>query len=219
MPGYTSILKVLIDRQILKLGIMTTKIALDTGKSILLFVAVIVLAATSFGQTIWTADKNHAQLHFSAFHYDIAHIEGTFNDFTVTMVSEKDDFSDAQVEMVAQVNSINTQMEMRDNDMKSKHWFDAEQFPVITFKSTSFKKVKGKNYLLAGNITLHGVTIPIVFNVVFNGWAVTMTKKKTAGFTVTGKVKRSDFTLGGTPIETGVSNEIEVWANVEIGKN
>ena len=47
----------------------------------------------------------------------------------------------------------------------------------------------------------------------------TMTKKKTAGFTVTGKVKRSDFNLGGTPLETGVSNEIEVWANVEIGKN
>jgi len=103
--------------------------------------------------------------------------------------------------------------------LRSKGWFDAETFPVITVKSTSFKKVKGKNYRLAGNITLHGVTIPIVFNVVFNGWAVTMTKKKTAGFTVTGKLKRSDFNLGGTPTETGVSNEIEVWANVEISKN
>jgi polyisoprenoid-binding protein YceI len=51
------------------------------------------------------------------------------------------------------------------------------------------KKVKGKNYQLAGNITLYGVTIPIVFNVVYNGWAVTMTKKKTAGFTVTGKLR------------------------------
>jgi polyisoprenoid-binding protein YceI len=211
---------------------MTTKIALVTGgsrglgkkmalaaKGTLLLVAAIVLAATSFGQTMWTTDKNHAQLHFSVFHYGIAHIEGMFKEFTVTLTSEMDDFSDAQVEMVAQVTSINTQMEMRDNDMRSKNWFDAEQFPVITVKSTSFKKVKGKNYRLAGNITLHGVTISIVFNVVFNGWAVTMTKKKTAGFTVTGKVKRSDFNLGGTPLETGVSNEIEVWANVEIGKN
>ena len=193
---------------------MTTKI-----KGILSLVAAIILAATSFGQTIWTTDKNHAQLHFSAFHYGIAHIEGIFKEFTVTMTSEKEDFSDAQIEMVAQVNSINTQMEMRDNDMRSKRWFDAEQFPVITFKSTSFKKEKGNNYRLAGNLTLHGMTIPIVFNVVFNGWAVTMTKRKTAGFTVTGEVKRNDFNLGGTPLETGVSNEIEVWANVEIGKN
>jgi polyisoprenoid-binding protein YceI len=193
---------------------MTAKI-----KSTLLIVVSIVLAAASFGQTMWTTDKNHAQLHFSAFHFGIAHIEGIFREFTVTMVSEKEDFSDAQVEMVAQVKSINTQMEMRDNDLMSKRWFDAEQFPVLTFKSTSFKKIKGKDYRLAGIITLHGVTMPIVFNVVFNGWAITMTKKNTAGFTVTGEVKRSDFNLGGTPLETGVNNEIEVWANVEIGKN
>ena len=182
-------------------------------------VALIVLVATSFGQTMWTTDKNHAQLHFSAVHFDIAHIEGVFREFTVTMTSEKEDFSDAQVEMVAQVASVNTQVEMRDNDLRSKNWFEAGQFPVIIFKSTSFKNVTGKNYQLTGNITIHGVTIPVLFNVVFNGWAVTMTKKNTAGFTVTGKLKRSDFNLGGTPAETGVSNEIEVWANVEIGKN
>jgi polyisoprenoid-binding protein YceI len=195
---------------------MTTKLA---AKGILLLVGAIVSAATSFGQTKWTTDKNHAQLHFSAFHFGIAHIEGIFTEFTVTMTSEKEEFSDAKIEMVAQVNSINTQMEMRDNDMKSKRWFDAGQFPVITFKSTSFKKETGKNYRLAGNLTLHGVTKPIIFNVILNGWAVTMTKKKTAGFTVTGKVKRSDFNLGGSALETGVSDEIEVWANVEIGKN
>jgi polyisoprenoid-binding protein YceI len=193
---------------------MTTKI-----NGTLLLVAAILLAATSFGQTIWTTDKNHTQLHFSAFHFGIAHIEGIFREFTVTMTSEKEDFSDAQIEMVAQVTSISTQMEMRDNDLMSKRWFDAEQFPVITFKSTSFKKVKGNNYRLTGNITLHGVTVPVEFNVILNGRAVTMTKKNTAGFTVTGEVKRSDFNLGGTPLETGVNNEIEVWANVEIGKN
>ncbi|HET6999746.1 MAG TPA: YceI family protein [Puia sp.] len=186
---------------------------------IILLVAAIILAATGFGQTTWTTDKNHSQLHFSVVHFGIAHIEGSFREFTVTMVSEKEDFSDAQVDMIAQVNSVNTQMEMRDNDLRSKNWFDAAQFPVITFKSTSFKKVEGKNYLLTGNITLHGVTVPVTFKVELNGWAVTMTKKQTAGFTVTGTLKRSDFNLGGTPAQTGASNEIEVWANVEIGKN
>ncbi len=195
---------------------MTAKFA---ARGSLLVVAAIVLAATSFGQTVWTTDKNHAQLHFSAVHYGIAHIEGIFQEFTVTMTSEKEGFSDAQIEMVAQVASINTQMEMRDNDMRSKRWFDAEQFPLITFKSTSFKKGKGNNYRLEGILTMHGVTVPVVFNVVFNGWAVTMTKKQTAGFTVTGEVKRSDFNLGGALLESGISNEIEVWANVEIGKN
>ena len=80
---------------------MKTKI-----KGTLLLIVAIVLAATSFGQTMWTTDKNHAQLHFSAVHFGIAHIEGVFREFTVTMVSEKEDFSDAQVEMVVQVNHL-----------------------------------------------------------------------------------------------------------------
>jgi polyisoprenoid-binding protein YceI len=189
------------------------------AKGVALLVAVLIFATTSFGQTIWTTDKYHSQLHFSVVHFGITHIEGTFRDFTVTMASEKEDFSDAQVEMIAQVTSISTQMEMRDNDLKSKNWFDVEQFPTITFKSTSFNKAKGNNYRLAGNITLHGVTIPVIFDAELNGWAVTMTKKKTAGFTITGKLKRSDFNLGGAPIATGVSDEVVVWANVEIGKN
>jgi len=112
---------------------MATKIVLATGssrglgkemtlaaKGISLLVAAIILAATSFGQTIWTTDKNHSQLHFSSVHFGIAHVDGIFNKFTVTMTSEKEGFSDAQVEMVAQVTSINTQMEMRDNDLRSK---------------------------------------------------------------------------------------------------
>jgi polyisoprenoid-binding protein YceI len=190
-----------------------------SSKSLLILVVAIGLMATSFGQTMWTTDKHHSQLHFSALHFGINRVEGAFKEFAVTMTSEKGDFSDAHVEMIAKVSSIDTQIEIRDNDMKSRKWFDADEFPAITFKSSSFKNVKGNNYELEGNITLHGVTVPITFNVVFNGWAVTMTKKKTAGFTVKGTVKRSDFNLGGPPLDTGVSNEIEVWANVEIGKN
>ena len=67
-------------------------------------------------------------------------------------------------------------------------------------------------------MTMHGVTKPLDLDVSFNGWAVTMTKRQTAGFTVTGKLKRSDFNLGKNPIPD-VSDEIEVWANAEIGKN
>src|SRR5579872_2978724 len=98
---------------------MKTKILFSTGdrrrhgkemriaaKAITLLLAVFMMAATGFGQTSWTTDKNHSQLHFSAVHFGISHIEGVFRDFTVTMVSEKEDFSDAQVEMVAQISSI-----------------------------------------------------------------------------------------------------------------
>ena len=187
-------------------------------KTILVLITWLFLSSNLFVQTEWTTDKHHSQLHFSAMHFGIAHIEGVFHKFEVTMKSEKEDFSDAQIEMTADVKSIDTDVEMRDNDLKSSNWFDAEKFPELVFKGTSFTKVKNNKYKLKGNITIHGVSKPIEFDVIFNGWAVTMTKKQTAGFTVTGKLKRSDFNLGKNPIPD-VSDEIEVWANAEIGKN
>ena len=187
-------------------------------KPILVLITSLFLSSNLFVQTAWTADKNHTQLHFSAMHFGIAHIEGVFHKFEVSMKCEKEDFSDAQIEMTADVKSLDTQVEMRDNDLKSPHWFDAEKFPTLVFKSTSFTKIKNNKYKLKGNITIHGVSKPIEFDVTFNGWAVTMTKKQTAGFAVRGKLKRSDFNLGKNPIPD-VSDEIEVWANAEIGKN
>ena len=187
-------------------------------KPILVLISSLFLSSNLFVQTAWTADKNHTQLHFSAMHFGIAHIEGVFHKFEVSMKCEKEDFSDAQIEMTADVKSIDTQVEMRDNDLRSPRWFDAEKFPTLVFKSTSFTKIKNNKYKLKGNITIHGVSKPIEFDVTFNGWSVTMTKKQTAGFTVTGKLKRSDFNLGKNPIPD-VSDEIEVWANAEIGKN
>ena len=189
---------------------MRTKLALITS---------LFLSSILFAQTTWTTDPNHTQLHFSAVHFGIAHIAGVFHKFEVSMKCEKEDFSDAQIEMIADVKSIDTHVEMRDNDLRSPNWFDSEKFPTLVFKSTSFTKIKNNKYKLKGIITIHGVSKPIEFDVTLNGWAVTFTKKQTAGFTVTGKLKRSDFNLGKDPITTGVSEEIEVWANAEIGKN
>ncbi len=188
-------------------------------KTKLVLITSLFLSSIVFAQTKWTTDKHHSQLHFSVMHYGITHIAGVFHQFEVSIKSEKEDFSDAQIEMTAEVKSIDTDVEMRDNDLKSPNWFDAEKFPALVFKSTSFTKGEKNKYKLKGNITIHGVSKPIEFDVTLNGWAVTMTKKQTAGFTVTGKLNRSDFGLGKDPIPTGVSNEVEVWANVEIGKN
>jgi len=185
-------------------------------KKLTLFIAAIALTTMTFAQSTYTLDKNHARLSFSVFHFGISHIEGIFNTFDATLVSSKNDFSDAKIEMTAAVKSINTEVEMRDNDLRSAGWFDAEKYPVITFKSKSFKKIKGKNYILAGNITMHGITKPIVFNVVFNGKGQNpFSKKYSYGFTITGKLKRNDFGVGGEPLATGVSSEIELKSNVE----
>jgi len=185
-------------------------------KKIFLFISASVFAVAAIAQNTYTFDKNHARLSFSVLHLGISHIEGNFKIFNATFVSSKEDFSDAQIEMTADVKSINTEVEMRDNDLRSSNWFDTDKYPTLTFKSNSFKKVSDNNYNLKGNITIHGVTKPIEFYVVFNGKGQNpFSKKYSYGFTITGKLNRNDFGIGGEPLATGVGYEIELKSNVE----
>lgn len=188
-------------------------------KTITTLIAAIACASFTFAQNTYTLDKYHARLAFSVSHYGISYIDGNFKKFDATFVSSKEDFSDAQIELTADVSSINTEVEMRDADLRD-NWFEAQKFRTLTFKSTSFKKVSGKNYKLTGNITMHGVTKPIEFDVVLNGKAQSpFTKKYLYGFTIKGKLNRSDFGVGAAPIPTGVANEIELRSNVEFVLN
>lgn len=188
-------------------------------KSIVLSIAMVLLCSFSTEETVWTQDKMHSQLNFSATHFGISHIDGRFQSFTINMKSGKADFSDAQIDMTADIKSINTEVENRDNDLRSANWFDADKYPTMTFKSTSFTKIKGKKYVLKGNLTIHGITKKVAFDATLNGMAVTKTKKNTAGFTIKGKLLRSDYNLGSSAALTGVGNEIQVWTNFEMGKN
>ena len=189
-------------------------------KKFLFLISACMFGTIAFAQNTYTLDKNHARLSFSAFHFGISHIEGNFKLFNATFVSTKEDFSDAQIEMTADINSINTEVEMRDTDLKSPGWFDAAKYSTLIFKSNSFKKISGKNYKLKGNITIHGETKPIEFDVVFNGKGQnTISKTYSLGFTITGKLNRLDFKVGSDPKATGVGNEIELKSNVEFAIN
>lgn len=184
-------------------------------KKVITLIAAVVFTTIAFSQNTYTLDKHHARLSFSVFHMGISHIEGIFNTFDATLVSTKEDFSDAKIEMTAEVKSLNTEVEMRDNDLRD-NWFEATKFPTLVFKSTSFKQVSDKNYKLEGNITMHGITKPIIFDVVYNGKTQSIISKKyVVGFTITGKLNRIDFGVGKDVLLTGVSNEVELKSNVE----
>src|SRR5687768_7128433 len=114
-------------------------------KKINLLIALIVIAGSSFAQT-WTLDKAHSKLGFGVTHLMVSTVEGSFKTFDAKITSSKEDFSDAVIEATADVNSINTENEQRDKHLRGSDYFDAEKFPTLTFKSTSFKKVEGKKY-------------------------------------------------------------------------
>jgi polyisoprenoid-binding protein YceI len=188
-------------------------------KIIAITAAFLFTAGASFAQT-WNWDKAHSQLNWSVIHMTINDIAGTFTSVDAKFTSSKDDFSDATIELTADVNSISTGVEQRNNHLKSADFFDAAQFGTLTFKSTSFKKAGGKNYKLAGDLTLHGVTKPVVLDVVFNGTVVNPQSKKTvAGFKITGTIKRTDFNIAPSFPSTGVSDDVKLNANAEFVKD
>jgi len=171
-----------------------------------------------FAQT-WKLDKLHSQLNWGITHNSINTIEGGFTSFYATITSSKDDLSDAVIELTADVNSINSGVEHRDVHLKTSDFFNAATYPTLTFKSTSFKKVDGKNYVMTGDLTMHGVTKRVMLNVTFNGtYTNTENKKVSAGFHIGGIIKRSDFGIGSNFPTDLLGDEVTLDANTEFIK-
>ena len=180
----------------------------------------VLVSFTAATNTEWSNDKSHTKVGFSITHLLISDVEGSFKNVTIKLTSTKDDFSDAEVEFTADAASINTDHEKRDNHLKSADFFDVAKYPTITFKSTSFKKAKEANtYIVKGNLTMRGVTKPVTLTAVAKTGIHPMSKKNIAGFKITGKVLRSDFVIGTSFAAATLSDEVQIIANAEFGKN
>jgi polyisoprenoid-binding protein YceI len=187
-------------------------------KKITLLAAILVAGTTLFAQTKWTVDKAHAKVGFTVRHMMLSDVDGNFKKFDASIIASKEDFSDAVFEISIDAASINTDNDMRDNDLKSDSYFDVAKYPQITFKSTSVNKAGDKNYKVTGNLTMHGVTKPVTFDLTLNGVGKSiMTHKPVAGFKVTGKISRTDFGVGTAP-KAMVGDEITLKANGEFGQ-
>jgi polyisoprenoid-binding protein YceI len=150
---------------------------------------------SAFAQN-WSYDKLHSRIGFAINFLTVTDVYGSFRSVNISVTAAKADFSDASVQMTADVNSINTEFGERDDFLKSPNFFDAAQYGQISFKSTGIKPIKGNVYAVTGDLTLHGVTRPVVLEMTYNGTTTNPFNKKTvAGFKVTGSIKRSDFNL------------------------
>lgn len=173
------------------------------------------IATATFAQT-WSLDKAHAKLGFSVTHLLVSNVDGSFKSFDAKITSSKDDFSDAIIELTADINSIDTDNEQRDGHLKSPDFFDVAKYESLNFKSRNFKKIADKKYRLYGDLTLHGITKPVELDVTLGGTAVHPYSKKTiAGFKITGALKRSDFGIGASTPGAVVSDEVIINTNAE----
>ena len=171
--------------------------------------------------TQWVLDPTHSELQFKVKHLMITTVTGSLHLINATLTSEGDDFENGKVTFEGETASINTGNADRDTHLKSADFFDAENFPKITFESTSLTK-DGDDYILNGNLTVKGVTKPVELNAEFGGIATDPWGNTKAGFTISGKINRTDFGLTwNAALETGgvmVSEAVKIAGELQFVK-
>lgn len=171
--------------------------------------------------TKWILDPTHSELQFKVKHLMITTVTGNLNDLTAELDSNEEDFKDAKISFQGDINSLDTGNTDRDNHLKGADFFEAEKYPHITFVSTDFAE-DGDDYALKGDLTIKGVTKPVNLNVEFGGIATDPWGNTKAGFTLSGKIKRTDFGLTwNAALETGgvmVSEDVRILGELQFVK-
>lgn len=139
-------------------------------------------------------DPFHSDIAFKVKHMMISTVNGCFQKFDATMESNTEDFSDAKITFECDVDSVYTNISDRDAHLKSPDFFAADEFPKITYSSTSIEK-DGEDYIVTGDLTIRGITRPIVLDGSYNGNDVDMYGNTKHGFELSGKVNRADYGL------------------------
>ena len=170
----------------------------------------------------WNIDPAHSSAEFKVKHMMISNVRGKFGGITGVLNRVDADHTESSLEVSIDVSTVNTQDEKRDGHLKSPDFFDAEKFPAMTFKSTHIEK-KGDGFAVTGDLTIHGVTKPVVLNVeevsepAKDPWGNTR-----IGLTATAKINRKDFGLAwNSTLEAGgvlVGEDVSITLDVELIK-
>jgi polyisoprenoid-binding protein YceI len=175
--------------------------------------------ATTAGTT-WTIDPAHSQVEFAVRHLMISTVRGRFAGVKGTVVADEGNLANAQVDVTIDVHTIDTREAQRDAHLKSADFFDAEKFPVLTFKSARVTDIKGDRFKLVGDLTMHGVTREVTLDVTSEGRGKDPWGGERAGYSAVARVNRSDFGLTWNQVlETGgiaVGDEIKISLDLEL---
>jgi polyisoprenoid-binding protein YceI len=164
----------------------------------------------------WTIDPVHSSIGFSVRHLVVSKVRGTFGTFSGAITVAEDGTPAVAAEI--DVASVSTGNDQREAHLKSADFFDVEQYPTASFRSTGVQS-KGDNYVLDGEFTLKGVTKPISLALEFNGVNPGMGHGEVAGFEASVVLNRKDFGIDiDMPLETGgavVGDKVTITLEIE----
>ena len=181
---------------------------------ILILSAPLALAQTS----TWVPDKAHSEVDFSVVHLSLSNVRGHFGNIGGTIVLDESDITKSTVNVTIDVSTVDTGVGQRDADLKSPNFFDVAQFPTATFVSTSTRK-SGSGLTVSGNLTLHGVTKPVVLQVEGpTGPVPGMDKKPHSGFSATTTISRTAFGIATKFPTAVVGDEVKLTIDLDLAK-
>ena len=188
----------------------------------LILSAALTLSSLSFATT-WEIDTAHAAANFSVKHLTISTVNGTLGDVTGKVEVDDKDVTKSKIEASIDVKGINTKQSKRDDHLRSPDFFDVEKFPAVIFKSTKIEKGEGSKLKITGDLTMHGVTKPVVLDGELTAEVANpFSAAKTRGFSGSTTINRKDFGLTwNKALESGgviVGEEVKVAIEAEVVK-
>src|SRR5580704_3755906 len=181
---------------------------------VLSLAAPLAIAQTS----TWVPDKAHSEVDFSILHMSLSKVHGRFGNLGGQIVWNDADVTKSTVNMTIDVNTCDTGVAPRDTDLKSASLFDVAQFPTATFVSTSVAKT-ANGLTVNGNLTLHGVTKPVILQVEGpKGPAAGMGGKMHAGFSATTTISRAAFDIGTKYPSAVLGDDVQLSIELDVVK-
>ena len=170
----------------------------------------------------WNVDYAHSQIQVSIRHMMISNVKGHFEKFQATAQINEEHPEESQVDVKIEAASVNTKMEQRDAHLRSADFLDVEKYPYITFKTTRNEIIDDAHGKIHGDLTIKGVTHPVVLIVEYQGQSKSPWGTVNAGFTAHAKLNRKDWGLNwNAALETGgwlVGDDVKIEIDIEFVK-
>jgi polyisoprenoid-binding protein YceI len=186
----------------------------------LTFLSALLIVHPAFAADTYVFDKAHSSVGFQVRHL-FSNVAGKFDDFTGTIQFDEANPEQSSVEVNIKTASIDTGVKMRDDDLRSPNFFDAEKYPETTFKSKSVKKSGENAFDVTGDLTMHGVTKEVVLKVELIGKGAGPKNSILSGWDATTALKRSEFGLSWSKVIEGtqvVGDDVKIELHVEADK-
>lgn len=187
-------------------------------KKLITLIAITLLSASAYAQTQWKVDPFHSSLNFNISHSGISIVNGKFLDYNGTLTTNGEALTNANFDFNVNIASINTNVENRDNHLRSADFFDVEKYPNMTFKSTKILATgKSNAYLLYGELTIKNVTKDVIFNVHFGGTIKNQQGEK-LGMKAETTINRFDYNIDYDPAAAGIGKEVNIVVHLQFAK-